>query len=98
MISSLLIANRGEIARRIIRTARRLGVKTIAVYSSLLVRNDISADLVYSMTKVFLEERGAIAQGHAAGKYIDPANATSGIAVPIHPGAQKYYKEKGLMK
>ena len=33
MIESLLIANRGEIARRIIRTARRLGVGTIAVYS-----------------------------------------------------------------
>ena len=33
MISSLLIANRGEIARRIIRTARRMGVRTIAVYS-----------------------------------------------------------------
>jgi 3-methylcrotonyl-CoA carboxylase alpha subunit len=33
MIESLLIANRGEIARRIIRTARRLGVRTIAVHS-----------------------------------------------------------------
>ncbi|HEX4118807.1 MAG TPA: biotin carboxylase N-terminal domain-containing protein, partial [Rhizomicrobium sp.] len=33
MIENLLIANRGEIARRIIRTARRLGVRTIAVYS-----------------------------------------------------------------
>lgn len=33
MISSLLIANRGEIACRIIRTAKRLGIRTIAVYS-----------------------------------------------------------------
>ena len=35
MIDSLLIANRGEIARRIMRTARRLGVRTIAVYSDV---------------------------------------------------------------
>ena len=33
MIESLLIANRGEIARRIIRTARRLGVRAVAVHS-----------------------------------------------------------------
>ncbi|MDR7280081.1 acetyl-CoA carboxylase biotin carboxylase subunit [Catenuloplanes atrovinosus] len=41
MIESLLVANRGEIARRIIRTARRLGVRTVAVHS------DVDADLPF---------------------------------------------------
>jgi uncharacterized protein len=73
-------------------------VKTIAVYSALMVREDVPADLVYQMTKVILEQRAVIAQGHGAGKYIQPETATAGISVPFHPGAQKYLKEKGLLK
>ena len=72
--------------------------KTIAVYSALMVREDVPADLVYQMTKVILEQRAEIAQGHGAGKYIQPETSTAGIAVPFHPGAQKYLKEKGLLK
>jgi uncharacterized protein len=73
-------------------------VKTIAVYSAVVVRNDTPADLVYQMTKTVFEERAVIAQGHAAGKYITPETFTAGIAIPFHPGAQKYLKEKGLLK
>jgi 3-methylcrotonyl-CoA carboxylase alpha subunit len=43
-MESVLIANRGEIARRIIRTARRLGIRTIAVYSTADARSPFVAE------------------------------------------------------
>ncbi len=44
MIHVLLIANRGEIARRIIRTARRLGIRTIAVHSDADAAHAVRAE------------------------------------------------------
>ena len=51
MLESVLIANRGEIARRIIRTARRLGIRTIAVHSDIDRRAPFvhEADEAYSL-------------------------------------------------
>jgi propionyl-CoA carboxylase alpha chain/3-methylcrotonyl-CoA carboxylase alpha subunit len=81
LLSSVLIANRGEIARRIIRTARELGVATIAVYSEA----DANAPFV-------LEADAAILIGPAPAKesYLDPkkilAAAKQMGAEAIHPG------------
>ena len=81
MIESLLIANRGEIARRIIRTARRLGVRTIAVYSAA----DAAAPFVR-------EADSAVAIGAAPAResYLDGAKilaaARASGAAAIHPG------------
>ncbi|ATC26766.1 acetyl/propionyl/methylcrotonyl-CoA carboxylase subunit alpha [Caulobacter vibrioides] len=81
MLSSVLIANRGEIARRIIRTARELGVRTIAVYSEA----DANAPFV-------MEADAAILIGPAPAKesYLDPrkilAAARQMGAEAIHPG------------
>ncbi|HMI20974.1 MAG TPA: biotin carboxylase N-terminal domain-containing protein [Sphingomonas sp.] len=81
MIKSLLIANRGEIARRIIRTARELGVRTIAVHS------DVDADMPFVH-----EADDAVCIGPAParesyldqGKILAAAKATDAEA--IHPG------------
>ncbi|MCK5910663.1 MAG: acetyl/propionyl/methylcrotonyl-CoA carboxylase subunit alpha [Caulobacter sp.] len=81
MIASVLIANRGEIARRIIRTARELGVRTVAVYS------EADADAPFVM-----EADAAILIGPAPAKdsYLDPrkilAAAKQMGADAIHPG------------
>ena len=81
MIPSLLIANRGEIARRIIRTARGLGVRTIAVYSE--------ADAEMPFVR---EADQAVCIGPAAARdsYLDPAKILNAAritgAAAIHPG------------
>ena len=81
MIKSLLIANRGEIACRIIRTARAMGIRTVAVYSDA----DASALHVQSA-----DEAVHIGPSHARESYligekiIAAAKATGAEA--IHPG------------
>jgi 3-methylcrotonyl-CoA carboxylase alpha subunit len=81
MIESLLIANRGEIARRIIRTARRLGVRTIAVYSDADARMPFvrEADAAVSLGGMTARE-----------SYLDQQKileaAKQGGARAVHPG------------
>jgi TRAP-type uncharacterized transport system substrate-binding protein len=40
----------------------------------------------------------ALAAGHSKGKMITLSNAVTGAGIPFHPGAAKFYKEKGLLK
>ena len=68
MIQSLLIANRGEIARRIIRTARAMGIRTIAVYSEA----DAAMPFVHEA-----DEAVCIGPAAAQGSYLDPAKILS---------------------
>ncbi|HEX8447004.1 MAG TPA: biotin carboxylase N-terminal domain-containing protein [Sphingomonas sp.] len=81
MIESLLIANRGEIARRIIRTARRLGVRTVAVHS------DVDADMPFVREA---DEAVAIGPAPARESYLVAdrilAAARASGAQAIHPG------------
>ena len=81
MPESLLIANRGEIACRVIRTARRMGVRTIAVHSSA----DRGARHA-RLADVAVEIGGAAARESYldAGRILAAARETGAVA--IHPG------------
>ena len=81
MIGSLLIANRGEIARRIIRTARRMGVRTVAVYSEA----DAESPHVLEADEAVLLGPAAARESYlVAEKILAAAKATGAEA--IHPG------------
>jgi TRAP transporter TAXI family solute receptor len=73
-------------------------VPTAAVVNYLVSSSAVSDDLAYQMTKLIFESLPELANSHVAGKEIKPETAASGSPVPLHPGAIRYYKEKGLIK
>lgn len=75
-------------------------VPTVAVNGQLITSADQPADLIYDITAALWNKntRKLLDKGHAKGKVITKENALTGILVPLHPGAEKFYKEAGLMK
>ena len=57
-----------------------------------------SNDTVYGMTKALWTSLDQLVAAHSAAKSIDPKHALDGMPLPLHPGAEKYYKEVGLLK
>jgi len=79
-------------------TGQDKDVPTAAVVNYLVTSSAVSDDLAYQMTKLIFESLPELANAHAAGKEIKLEGAASGSPVPLHPGAIRYYKEKGLIK
>jgi uncharacterized protein len=73
-------------------------VKTIAVNAVLIASSDLKADLVYKMTKALFENQAELAAAHAKGKELSLKVAVAGVSIPFHPGAVKYFKEKGAIR
>lgn len=72
-------------------------VTTTGSLATLCVRADMPDEMVYNIIKTMVEKKDDIAKVHEKGKTINLESATNGFSVPIHPGAEKYYKEKGAM-
>jgi TRAP transporter TAXI family solute receptor len=70
--------------------------KTVGLYNFFIVHKDMDADTVYKIAKAVLENNAAMVKGHAAAKETLIENWTKNTFLPFHPGAVKYYKEKGI--
>ena len=80
-------------------------VATITVMAQWVVDEQVPEDVVYKLTKALWEKgkdgmSGAdvLAKVHDKGKDVQLKTALSGMAIPLHPGAARYYKEKNLIK
>src|SRR5690625_603955 len=71
-------------------------IPTAAIPNFLVTHADVPDELVYEMTKIFYENLDALQSTHNVIKTVDINNALEGMPVPVHPGAEKYYKEHGV--
>lgn len=75
-------------------------VPTIAVNGQLVTSADQPDDLIYEITKALWNNntRKLLDNGHPKGKVITMETALKGVLTPLHPGAERFYREKGLIK
>ncbi|MGQ0569891.1 MAG: TAXI family TRAP transporter solute-binding subunit [Armatimonadota bacterium] len=73
-------------------------VSTVAVMAMLVVRADLPDDLVYNLTKALWDNLDRMKAAHARGRDLDLSKALDGIPVPVHPGAERFYREQGVRR
>ena len=75
--------------------AAAVDTATVAVGAVIIARDDIPEDDIYAFTSAIFENKDAISEQHDKGKELDLDFASSVTSVPYHPGAAKYFSEKG---
>lgn len=71
----------------------------LPVVQALVVASaDLSEDIVYELTKALWEHRETLGEMMVRAKHMDPNDPLKGVTIPIHPGAERYYREVGKIK
>jgi uncharacterized protein len=74
-------------------------VTTLSVGAQWVTSADQPEELIYGITKAMWNEstRALLDAGHAKGKEITAETALDGVGIPLHPGAERFYSEAGLL-
>lgn len=73
-------------------------VTVMSMATTLITSSDVSEDVVYKVTKALCESQSSLPTVHASLKDFDCKTAIEVRPVPVHPGAMKYYQERGWVK
>jgi TRAP transporter TAXI family solute receptor len=73
-------------------------VPTLASPAMLITHADVDAELVYSVAKAIMEHTPELKDVHPQGAEWNLADAMEGVAIPFHPGAERFLREKGVLK
>ena len=78
-------------------TGQDSDVTCVAIQATLVASETLSEDVVYEFVKAMFDNQADLEAGHAKFAFLDPTSASAGATVPMHPGAEKYYKEVGVL-
>lgn len=70
--------------------------QTIGLYNFAVAHKDLPDDLVYRIVKAVFATRDELVKAQASAKETVPANISRNKALPVHPGAVRYYREIGI--
>lgn len=73
-------------------------VSGITVKAMLVATAEMDEELAYQLTKQLYENHDRVVAAHAVGKFITAENAVKGMPIELHPGAERYYKEIGVLE
>lgn len=73
-------------------------VDTLAVMAIWATHDALPENIAYEVTKALFENTAILGQVHPKGKEITLATALQSVSIPLHPGAERYYREKGILK
>jgi len=88
---------RGEIPANTYRGQER-EVATASVMAMLVARSALSEELVYRFTKAMFDNLPQLYAAHAAARNLTLQTALVGMPLPLHPGAERFFKEKGISR
>lgn len=71
---------------------------TVAVMAMLVTRKGLKKKLVYDVTKAIFTHLDRLHSAHAKLKAVTVESALDGMSIPLHPGAEQFFKEKGIVK
>lgn len=72
-------------------------IETLAVRAIWATHADLPEDVAYAVTKALYENIDTLAKVHVKGKEISLETALESVSIPLHPGAERYYREKGII-
>ena len=96
-VAAILGCNVGTLPAEFYKGKVGPDVTTLWDTNAIIVRDNLDEESAYRLTQAIIEGRDDIALANPAWNSIDPAKAWQGAVYPLHPGAVRYYKEKGYM-